>query len=77
MLYIATWNWHILAIIFLVSSLIVIAVGQGVISAVLFVAFILAFLLCEIASGYRRIKLSDYGTNEFLKDIDRSIKEDE
>ena len=55
--YIAVWSWHIISIIFLVSSIILISLSRKIMPLVFFFAFIIGFLICEIMSYARKSKL--------------------
>ena len=57
--YIAIWGWHIIAIIFLVSSLILISLSMELMPLIFFFAFLIGFLICEIISYGRKSKLEN------------------
>lgn len=57
MKYIAAWNWHILAIIFLVSSIIVVFSGENLGNNVMFMVFLLMAIIGEVIALRRRSDL--------------------
>jgi hypothetical protein len=52
--YIAAWNWHLTAMIFLVSSLILFSIPRTLISKSFYVAFFLIFIACEFMALKRK-----------------------
>jgi len=52
--FITAWGWQILAIIFLCSGFILLALPKSLTSKVFFVSFIIIFLACEAMSIKRR-----------------------
>jgi hypothetical protein len=65
--YIAIWNWHIIAIIFLVSSLTLVSLSKELIALVFFFAFLVAFIMCEIMAYMKRVRLK---AEEFTEELD-------
>lgn len=54
MAYTATWNWQILALMFLSFSLLCLALPRDLLTQVFYVAFFLIFLACEYMSLKRK-----------------------
>jgi len=59
LLYISVWSWHLKAIIFLVSSIIIVSASEDLLGNVFFFVFLFAFLGCELISYSRRKSLKD------------------
>jgi len=53
-LYISLWGWQILAVIFLVSTFLMVAIPRNVINLVFTIAFIIIFVFCEYKSLKRK-----------------------
>lgn len=53
-LYIATWGWQIMGIIFLTSSLILFTFPRTIMNISFLVAFFLSFIICEMFSLKRQ-----------------------
>ena len=57
--YIATWNWQILALLFLVSSFITFALPRTLITSSIYVAFFLIFICCQYMALKRKKELQN------------------
>ena len=55
--YIGTWNWQILAMLFLCASLVSYVIPTSTQSIVISVVFFLLFIVCEIRTLIRRKEL--------------------
>lgn len=59
--YIAVWNWHIIALLFLLSGIVLFFSSKsGLAADAFFVVFVLAFGFCELMSYRRRLKFLRY-----------------
>lgn len=52
--FISAWNWHIIALLFLVASLILFALPSSIKTIVLLISFLIVFFVCEIIAYLRR-----------------------
>jgi len=65
MQYISIWNWHIIAVLFLIGALIVITIRVNLTTGIVFFIFLSAFGISEFFSYTRRKKLlEDKNNNE-------------
>jgi len=55
--YISAWNWHLLAMLFLVGSFIIIVVSREFIGLVFYVVLMISFIICEAFAYHRRRKI--------------------
>lgn len=58
-LYIAVWSWHIIASIFFVGAILLLALPPSTIRTVFFFAFFVGFMFCEVNSLRRRRDIED------------------
>lgn len=59
MLYIATWNWQLLAILFLICGFIMFSLPRTLATQAFFVAFILVFIMCQAIVFIRKKQLRE------------------
>jgi ABC-type antimicrobial peptide transport system permease subunit len=65
--YVSVWGWHLSAIIFLVSALMSVTLNLEFSGLVLFVAFMMGFVICELYALRRRAKVD---INELMKEYE-------
>lgn len=63
MSYVSTWNWQLLAILFLISSFIMFALPRTTITSAFYVGLFLVFIVCEFFTLKRKREL-EKGQNE-------------
>jgi len=59
MQYIAVWNWHLLAMLFLVGSLLVVSFSRDFINLVFLVGLMIAFVICELIAYNKRGRMGE------------------
>jgi hypothetical protein len=59
MYYIAVWGWHLKAMLFLATAFIIVFSGNSLGNNILFIAFLVAFIYCEVVAIRRRAPLQE------------------